>query len=112
MILFTGTHGILSIDATPTLSEILMKIAYYRHSNTRGAFLSVVFITHDGGVDFTKSALLPMEKDNNTLPHRLHSPGTYEVHAYDIEEDGTLATGVGYPAVSTDVIPVHGDSKH
>ena len=114
--MITGTHGIL--NATPMfggdIHEVSMMITYYNNSNTRGAFLSVVFI-NDGGVDLTKSHLLSSEKnsnENNTLPQKLHSPGTYKVQVYDLGRDGTLPTGVVYPAASTGAIPVDGDSKH
>ena len=94
---------------------INVAIGYYSHSNTRGAFLSVVFITNDGDVDLTKSYLLSSERNsgnNNTLSQKMHSPGTYKVYVYDLEHDGTLPTGVGYPAASTEAIPVNGDGKH
>ena len=35
--------------------------------------------------------------------HHLY-PGQYRVLIYDIESDGTLASGVGYPAVRRDLV--------
>lgn len=117
IIVMIGTHGILS--ATPitgsNTSEFHMKIAYYNHSNTRGALLNIVFITNDGDVDFAKSALLPLVKEhhpNGMLPQKLYHSGHYKIHVYDIEYDGTLSNGVGYPAASTDEIPIDRQSKH
>ena len=61
-----------------------------------------MFITDSGDVDFSRSFLLALDKNtshNHTLPFELY-PGQYRVYVYDIEHDGTLNNGVGYPAVT------------
>ena len=59
-----------------------------------------MFIDDNGDVDFTRSALLALDRNtslHHTLPFNLY-PGQYRVFVYDIESDGTLSNGVGYPA--------------
>ena len=70
-----------------------------------GALFSFVFITDSGDVDFSRSFLLALDRNtshNHTLPFDLH-PGHYRVYVYDIEHDGTLHNGVGYPAVTEEL---------
>ena len=65
-----------------------------------GALFSFVFITDSGTVDFARSILLPVDVNSSlssTLPIYL-SPGQYQVHVYDIEQDGILNNGPSYPA--------------
>lgn len=63
----------------------------------------IIFVNIDNeDVDFTKSAILTLDR-NTSFNHRLsfHLPleiGYYAVFVYDIESDGTLSNGVGYPA--------------
>ena len=79
-------------------------VSYSEHSCAAGALLVLVFM--DGGtVDFTKTAFLALSRNTSleyTLPFELH-PGQYGVLVYDIESDGTLASGVGYPAVNREL---------
>ena len=79
--------------------------AYFNHSTATGALFSFVFISDSGYVDFSRSLLLPFDRNlshDHRLPFDLY-PGLYMIHVYDIEHNGTLYNGVGYPAVSTDV---------
>jgi hypothetical protein len=74
---------------------------FSEHSTASGALISFAFITDNGGVDFSKSFLLALDR-NTSFNHTLSSdpyPGHYRVYVYDIEHDGALANGVGYPAV-------------
>ena len=60
-----------------------------------------MFIDDNRDVDFTRSVLLALDRNtslHHTLPFNLY-PGQYRVFVYDIESDGTLSNGVGYPAV-------------
>ena len=64
-----------------------------------------MFITDSGDVDFSRSFLLALDRNtsqNHTLPFDLY-PGHYRVYVYDIEHDGTLNNGVGYPAVTQEL---------
>ena len=61
-----------------------------------------MFIDDSGDVNFTRSVLLALDRNtslHHTLPFNLY-PGQYRVFVYDIESDGTLSNGVGYPAVT------------
>ena len=98
-----GTHDILNATTTETDDdEIVITTLYSEHSDARGALFDFVFIDENGDVDFTRSVLLALDRNtslHHTLPFNLY-PGQYRVFVYDIESDGTLSNGVGYPAVT------------
>jgi hypothetical protein len=86
--------------------EVIFITEYSEHSTASGALYSFVYITESGGVDFTRSSLLAVDRNtsqNYALCFDLY-PGHYIVHVYDIECDGALANGVGYPAVTGELI--------
>ena len=75
---------------------------YAEGSNAAGALYEFIFITDSGAVDFTRSALVALNRStsrNYVFPFSL-SAGQYRVSVYDIEQDGILSSGVGYPAVT------------
>ena len=85
---------------------IVITTLYSEHSDARGALFDFVFIDDNGDVDFTRSVLLALDRNtslNHTLPFNLY-PGRYRVLVYDIESDGTLSNGVGFPATVTDLL--------
>ena len=100
-----GTHDILNATTTETDDDaIVIATLYSEHSDARGALFDFVFIDDNGDVDFTRSVLLALDRNtslHHTLPFNLY-PGQYRVFVYDIESDGTLSNGVGYPAVTAD----------
>ena len=64
-----------------------------------------MFIDDNGDVNFTRSVLLALDRNtslHHTLPFNLY-PGQYSVFVYDIESDGTLHNGVGYPAITNEL---------
>ena len=73
----------------------------YRSENLSASGALFVFLFNDsGGIDFSKSAYVALDRNASllyTLPFMLY-PGHFIIFAYDIEEDGTLFNGVGYPA--------------
>ena len=79
-----------------------VSIEYHTGSTAKGALLNFMFETGNGCIDFEKSVILPV-KSNITggyiLPIRLF-PGEYRVFFHDIEQSGTLLSGLGYPALS------------
>ena len=81
-----------------------VSIAYHAGATAKGALLNFMFETGNGSIDFDfdKSVILPV-KSNITggyiLPIRLF-PGQYRVFFHDIEQSGTLLSGLGYPALS------------
>ena len=87
--LLIGTHGIRNIvvdNVSHTVSS-----EYFEHSTAIGA---LCIIDKD-----SSSRYLSLDRTSNhyTLPGDL-APGLHYVFAYDIESDGTLHNGVGYPA--------------
>lgn len=73
---------------------------YSDYSDAKGALLNFVSIDNRNDIDFTKSALLALDRNishDYTLPFNLF-PGQYIVLCLDIEHNGTLFSGVGYPA--------------
>jgi hypothetical protein len=84
---------------TETNGMINTSVTYSEHSTASGALFSFVYIAESGRVNFNRSFLLALDKNtsNNTLPFNLY-PGHYQVYTYDIEHDGTLSNGAGYPA--------------
>ena len=81
---------------------IVVTTVYSEHSTASGALFSFVFITDSGDVDFSRSFLLALER-NTSHNHTHLYPGHYRVYVYDIEHDGTLHNGVGYPAVTQEL---------
>ena len=83
-------------------STVGVFIAYHTGSTAKGALLIFMFETDDENIKFEKSVILPV-KSNITggyiLPIRLF-PGQYRVFFHDIEQSGTLLSGLGYPALS------------
>ena len=113
-IMFTGTHDIVDVTSMKTPdNEIELSTVYSEHSDASGALLNFVFIDDNGDVNFTRSVLLALDKQtslNHILPFDLY-PGQYRVFVYDIESDGTLYNGVGYPAGRDDLtVPSQGTS--
>ena len=93
-------------------NAVSISTLYSEGSAARGALFSFVFLTEDGGVDFNRSALLVLDRNtslNHTLPFNLH-PGHYRVYVYDIESNGLLLDGTGYPAVTSE-LSVEGDNS-
>ena len=79
--------------------------SYSEHSDARGALFAFMFIDDNGDVNFTRSVLLALDRNtslHHTLPFNLY-PGQYRVFVYDIESDGTLSNGVGYPAIMSEL---------
>jgi hypothetical protein len=88
-------------NVAPQNETIHITTTYSEHSTASGALFSFVFITENGDVNFSRSFLLALDRNasyNHTLPFNLY-PGHYRVHVYDIEQNGSLISGVGYPAV-------------
>ena len=82
-----GIHGTVraAVTYTPDCNAAL------------GTLFSFTFITDSGTVDFTRTTLLPLDKNSSALSLYL-SPGQYQVHVYDIEQDGIFNYGPSYPA--------------
>ena len=110
-----GTHDILNATTTETDDDaIVITTLYSEHSDARGALFDFVFIDDNGDVDLTRSVLLALDRNtsfHHTLPFNLY-PGQYRVFVYDIESDGTLSNGVGYPAVTDELVLMLSNGNH
>ena len=90
----------------------MVRTEYFEHSIATGALVFFTFISENRSVNFSRSLYLSLDRNaslNYTLPDDL-TPGLYRVFAYDIESDGTLHNGVGYPA-SRDQFTITGSSQ-
>ena len=112
-LIFVGTHDISS--STTLLTEnnqVYVMTQYFEGSNAAGALYEFIFITDSGAVDFTRSALVPLNRstsENYVLPFSL-SAGQYRVFVYDIEQNGTVWGGAQYPAIFRDEEIVRGNN--
>ena len=105
-----GTHDIVSAQTSQSEEHaIIVTTKYFDHSTASGALFSFAFIICDSGdVDFGRSFLLALDRNtshNHTLPFDLY-PGHYRVYVYDIEHGGALHNGVGYPAVTGELVNI------
>ena len=96
-LILIGTHDIQNI--TNNLS-----VTYSEDSCAAGALLLLVNMSID--YEIVDSFFLALSRNSSldyTLPLQLKQ-GHYQVFVYDIGSDGTLASGVGYPAVNREII--------
>ena len=90
-------------------NTIEVGVTFFAESTVRGAVMNCVSINESGEINITSSVLLTLERINSTAMTSFNLyPGQYQVFVYDIEQDGTLFSGVGYPAV-TDQLLVSGN---
>ncbi len=57
-------------------------------------------------VNFTRSVTLALDRNTSldyVLPFELFPGRRYRMFVYDIEQDGTLRNGVGYPAITEEM---------
>ena len=95
----SGTHPI--VTATVRVAEsgaIILSTKYFRHSNESGALY--LFYSSTGNT-WALVALNREDSDHYILPIHL-PPGRYRVSVYDIEHNGTVLSGVAYPAYTSD----------
>ena len=82
--------------------EIEISVEYFEFSSASGAFVKFVHVTDEGNVDLTKTIFTTISRNTSTAYVLLYSlsPGQYNMFVYDIEQNQTLSSGVGYPAVA------------
>lgn len=104
-----GSHGIEEVNVAYVGSNsVEITTSYFQHSTKRGA---LIFLTSED-MNFTKSTVLALGRATSlayTLPFQLF-PGQYKYLVYDIESDGTLHSGVEYPAFEGN-IAINADSQ-
>ena len=97
---YADTHDIqmASISETPD-NEVEISISFSSVSLARGALLLI----HGGVGAETSISFLPLGQNmtmNYTLPFSLPT-GLWNIFSYEIEQDGTLRSGVSYPAATS-----------
>lgn len=108
--MLAGTHDIIDI----TVNGVEVTTVYSDCSDAKGALVNFVFIDDGNAINFTRSALLALDRNissNFIMPSLF--PGKYSVLVYDIEQNGTLSNGVAYPAAAadTDVLSTNGEDQ-
>ena len=104
-----GTHDIMDILLSSYGNNLEVVVTFFAESTARGAVMNCVSVNDSGEINITSSVLLTLERNNSTAMSSFNLyPGQYQVFVYDIEQDGTLSSGVGYPAV-TDQLLVSGN---
>ena len=104
-----GTHDIMDVLVNSNGNTIEVVVTFFAESTARGAVMNCVSVNDSGEINITSSVLLTLERINSTAITSFNLyPGQYQVFVYDIEQDGTLSSGVGYPAV-TDQLLVSGN---
>ena len=94
-----GTHDIRSVAIVEGHTVVTN---YFEHSTASGALISL-FLDSDGDRNNIPIVYLPLDKEtslNYMIPYDLGYE-RIEVFVYDIERDGTLPDGVGYPATTS-----------
>ena len=90
-------------------NTIEVVVTFFAESTARGAVMNCVSVNDSAEINITSSVLLTLERFNSTAMTSFNLyPGQYQVLVYDIEQDGTLSSGVGYPAI-TDQLLVSGN---
>ena len=105
----SGSHPI--VNATVRVTEngaIVLLTEYFRHSYESGALYLFRL-----AIDDTWALVALNREDSNhyTLPFRLPA-GDYNVFVYDIEPNGTILSGVAYPAYTRNEFTVPGAQDH
>ena len=87
-----GTHDVQRTD----MENSTVNISYVENTKAKGALCILIFV-HDGRVDFNSSVFVFIQR-NEQMPILYLRPGKYDVVCYDVESNGRLLPGVGYPA--------------
>ena len=104
-----GTHDIMDVLVNSNGNIIEVVVTFFAVSTARGAVMNCVSVNDSGEINITSSVLLTLERINSTAITSFSLyPGQYQVFVYDIEQDGTLSSGIGYPAI-TDQLLVSGN---
>ena len=87
-----GTHDVQRTD----VENSTVTISYVENTKAKGA-LCILISIHNGHVDFDSSVFVFIRR-NEELPISMLRSGMYNVVCYDVENNGRLLPGVGYPA--------------
>ena len=89
----------ISIDTSP----LQLSTTYLPSSPSSGVLCSLLFLSSDGVIDFSRSVHLTLTRTDSLsyrLPFDLPSSGIYYFYAYNVEPDGFLLSGEVLPAVA------------
>ena len=106
---YAGTHDIMDVLVNSNGNTLQVVVTFFAESTARGAVMNCVSVNESGEINITSSVLLTLERINSIAMSSFNLyPGQYQVFVCDIEQEGTLSSGVGYPAV-TDQLLVSGN---
>ena len=92
---YAGTHDIMDVLVNSNDNTIEVVVTFFAKSTARGAVMNCVSVNDSGEINITSSVLLTLERINRTAMTSFNLyPGQYQVFVYDIEQDGTLSSGV------------------
>ena len=105
-----GTHGIIGAKVTTTDDQhntVIINIRYSIHSRARGTLLVFTPVESE---TVQRSILLVLERNdshNHTLSLNSLPPAQYLVLVYEVNREGSLSSGVSYPAVVCELNASH-----
>ena len=105
-----GTHGIIGAEVSTTDDQhntVIINIRYTVHSRARGTVLVFTPVESEA---VQRSILLVLERNeshNHTLSLNSLPPAQYLVLVYEVNREGSLSSGVSYPAVVCELNASH-----
>ena len=97
----SGTSDV-DVDIRDVGGVVKCTVSFCEGVAADGVLLYYLFVTEDGNVDFSKSVLQVLDR-NESMNHSLvfYYDGQYQIYVYDITEGGTFASGIIPPSVTT-----------
>ena len=105
--LSAGTYDVQSIAVdSPAPNAVTLNASYLENSPAMGVVFVLLFTDNAGRVNFTKSLYLVLDRaESSNFLQNNFTRGSYDVMAFDVEEDGRLWSS---PAVQ-ETITVSGE---
>ena len=89
-----GTHDVQRVHVVNSTVNVF----YVEKTRAKGA-LCISISVYDRGMNLISSVFIFIPKRNESHISMLYlSPGKYDVVCYDVESNGRLPPGIGYPA--------------
>ena len=84
---------------SPDPNTVTLSASYVEDSPAMGIMFALLFVDDDGGVNFTNSVYLVLDREeSNQFTQGNISQGDYTVLAFDVEGNGRLELGQSSPA--------------
>ncbi len=109
---FAGTHNVRNISIVTENENIEISTLFSPHSAAKGALYIFVPIKETGETKLNKSTVLPIARATGSYTLTTPLGGSYAVLVYDIESDGLLQSGVGYPSTRRDNLFLSSEKFH